>query len=272
MNNEWIKINSNHAPKQSDTENTKQMECDLAGSVTTVVFAYGGAKETVRRHLPIWKAHTDDLLLVSPSDAPCVIDGVNCLTFSKSQRYGPHSLERQLFGMKAALGYDSDFYVFLEYDAIMLQRPRARPIVQGNLFNQHLFYNNDDRVWQGVCFMHYPWVFPADKLKNFVNTVELSVFPAHQFRDSNDGQYERTYCQDVWMVQKLLTHGFEIHNLSGYDSREIEIGEGFSRHTIDKNNIELALLKARNGAYALHGIKDEETLSQILQASNKKKN
>ena len=105
--------------------------------ITTTVFAHGGAIETAKRHYPIWKNYSDNILIVSPVDDPCILDNADCLTNSKSQHHGCDALKRQLFGLKSALSYDSDYYVFLEYDAIMLQRPQPRPIIQGNLFNEY---------------------------------------------------------------------------------------------------------------------------------------
>lgn len=112
--------------------------------VATIVFAHGDAVETVRRHLPIWRASTDELMIVSPKDNPCVISGVDCLTHAPRQHHGRHALSRQLFGMRAALGYGADQYVFLEYDAFMLRRPEPRDQIQGNLFNSHVFYNREE--------------------------------------------------------------------------------------------------------------------------------
>ena len=105
--------------------------------ITTTVFAHGGAIETAKRHYPIWKNYSDNILIVSPVDDPCILDNADCLTNSKSQHHGCDALKRQLFGLKSALSYDSYYYVFLEYDAIMLQRPQPRPIIQGNLFNEY---------------------------------------------------------------------------------------------------------------------------------------
>jgi len=225
-------------------------------NVTTIIFAHGDAIETVNRHLPIWKAYTDNLLIVSPKDNPCILQGIDCLSVDKRQHHGPHTLARHLFAMKAALGYNSDFYVFLEYDAIMLRRPEPRPIIQGNLFNERVF-NNKQEEWmrQGHCFLHFPWIFPADKLKEFVDRVEL---------DPNDESV-----QDKWLIQKLMDLNMEVHNLLGMTPNSRNgIGEGFSQNSFDSPQIlENAVHHVKSGAYALHGIKTKEALERILEAA-----
>lgn len=230
------------------TENKKDI------SVTTTVFAHGGAIDTVNRHLNIWKKYTDNLLIISPVTDPCIINNVDCLTYEKSQHHGPLTLKRQLFGMKVSLLYESDTYVFLEYDAIILQKPKFRPnIIQGNLFNEWLFYNKDEKaIRNGDCFLHFPWIFPSDQLKTFVKEVDLSVI--------DHPLYDKKYCHDIWLAQKLMFHKYEIHNLLHK--------EGYSSNTIDDKNISDAIEHTKKGAYAFHGIKTKKILDQILIASN----
>ena len=231
-------------------------------NVTTIIFAHGDAIETVNRHLPIWKAYTDNLLIVSPKDNPCILQGIDCLSVDKRQHHGPHTLARHLFAMKAALGYNSDFYVFLEYDAIMLRRPEPRPIIQGNLFNERVF-NNKQEEWmrQGHCFLHFPWIFPADKLKQFVEHVDLSV--------ENNPVYHKNYAHDIWIAQKLMKHNFAVHNLLGLvPSAPNGTGEGYSQNSFNSPELlENVANQVKSGAYALHGIKTKEALERILEAA-----
>ncbi len=225
--------------------------------VATIVFTYGKAEEVVKRHLPIWKAYTDELMIVSPTNDPCIVENIDCLTHSKSQQLGQFSLSRQLFGLIAALGYNANQYVFLEYDAIMLRRPEPRPIIQGNLFNQNIFVERQEEwMRQGHCFLHFPWIFPADKLKYFVDRVEL---------DLNDG-----VSQDIWLIQKIMDLNMEVHNLLGLTPTSPNgTGEGFSQNNIDTpQRIENAVYHVKSGAYALHGIKTKEVLEKILEAAN----
>ena len=226
-------------------------------NVTTIIFAHGDAIETINRHLPVWKSYTDNLLIISPKDNPCILQGIDCLSIDKRQHHGPHTLARHLFAMKAALGYNSDFYVFLEYDALMLKRPEPRPIIQGNLFNERVFFERQEEFMRkGSCFLHFPWIFPADKLKEFVDRVEL---------DPNDG-----VAHDIWLIQKLMDLNMDVHNLLGLTPNSPNgTGEGYSQNSLDTpQRIENAVYQVKSGAYALHGIKTEEALEQILEAAN----
>jgi len=226
--------------------------------VATIVFAHGDALNVVNRHLPIWRASTDELLIVSPKDNPCVIEGTDCLTHSARQHHGPHALRRQLFAMKAALGYEADQYVFIEYDAFMLRRPEPREEIQGNLFNSHVFYNREEKpMREGKCFLHFPWIFPAKKLQEFVSRV---------FLDPEDG-----IAHDVWMAQRLMELNFPIHNLLGLTAATPNgVGEGYSQNSFDTpERISNAVYQVKQGAYALHGIKTREALHSILRASGK---
>jgi len=216
--------------------------------VTTTIFAHGAALETVKRHYPIWKKNSDNILIISPIDDPCTLDNVDYLTHGKKQHSGYDSLKRDLFGMKSALSYDSDYYVFLEYDAVMLQRPQPRPIVQGNLFNDYIFLNRlTEPMSQCICFLHFPWVFPSNVLKFFTESVEVK----------EDG------CPfvDSWIAQKIMDLNLEIHNT--------RYGEAYSQNTIEPKHFNELSMAIQNGAYAIHGIKEQETLDIVMQSFEK---
>ena len=48
---------------------------DEIKKVASIVLAHDEAQNTVMRHLPIWKEHTDYLLFVCPEDSMCDIPG-----------------------------------------------------------------------------------------------------------------------------------------------------------------------------------------------------
>lgn len=235
--------------------------------VTTIVLSHGnepepnqfrrGGLNTTIRHIPIWLENTDNLVIVSPNDNPCVIKGINCVTFETRQHHGQFALRRQLFAMELGLMMykNTDQFVFLEYDALMLKRPQNRPIIQGNLFNERIFLNRqEDWMAKGACFLHYPWIFPFDKLKLFLEKVTLDAdcHTAH----------------DIWIAQKLMKYNFEIHNLLGLvPSAPNGTGEGYSQNSLDtEERISNAVFQVKNGAYAIHGVKTEECLIEILKA------
>lgn len=216
--------------------------------ILAIVFAHGQVLETVNRHLPLWQNCADNILIISPSDDPCIIKEINCLTYGKSERQGTSLIERQLFAMRMSALYNADFYIFLEYDAILLDKPILRPTIQGNLFNENLFINKEyESIEKGLCFMHFPWIWPANLLKEFIlhtnhNKDTDSIYP------------------DGWIVQKLVALDFKIHNLLSV--------EGYSSNTIDTEERALEAINGikNNGFYAIHGVKTDELLQKLLQA------
>ena len=214
----------------------------------SVVFAHGAVINTVKRHLFLWKSHTDIVLIVSPNDDPCIIENIDCFTYGKSEKWGTSLIDRQFFAMKLSILYSADFYIFLEYDAILLDKPKLRQEVQGNLFNEHLFINKKyEDIKNGLCFMHFPWVWPSNLLKEFIAQTVL------------DKNIDSIY-PDGWIVQKLIALDFKIHNLF--------LTEGFSRNSIDNEEAALEAIEGikNKGFYAIHGIKTDELLQRFLQA------
>lgn len=212
------------------------------GKITTTVFTFGGGKNITRRHLPIWREHSDDVLLVFPEDDPCVIADTPLISHEISNKFGLPCLRRQLFGMKAALRYAADYYVFTEYDGFMLKRPESRSEIQANVF-----WDPPGRFHAGY-FTHFPWVFPAALLEEFCAKASLEPF--------EEGFVDR------WLAAQLGKLGMPVFNLQ-------ESGEGYSRNSIESpEEINEMLAKVKNGAYAFHGIKDAKLLSSVLGASS----
>ncbi len=115
---------------------------------------------------------------------------------------------------------------------------------------------------KGDCFLHFPWIFPSDKLKEFVNKVDLSV--------EKNPIYHKNYAHDIWIIQKLMYLNMDVHNLLGLTPNSPNgTGEGYSQNNFNTpEKIENAVYQVKSGSYALHGIKTEEVLKQILEAAN----
>jgi hypothetical protein len=208
--------------------------------IATTIFTFGGGREITKRHLPIWRAHTDDLLLVFPYDDPCVLPDVDMLAHEVSNKYGMPCLRRQLSGMKAALRYNADYYVFIEYDGFMLRLPLHRDAVQANLF-----HHKRQNIGHATCFCpHFPWVFPRDILERFV-------------AEANFEPFERGFV-DRWLAAQMERMGIPFHGFQ-------DSGEGYSRNTIQYAEEKEAVLRCvDSGGYAIHGVKTPELLQSIL--------
>lgn len=207
-------------------------------TVSTIIFSYGGGLEVSKRHLPIWKENTDNLLIISPENSPCILPGTNNILYEKSNQYGMPMLKRQLFGMKKALDFNSDFYIFTEYDGIMLSRPKKGELIQTNTH-----YDNRG-VFLSKHFHHFPWIFPHKVLKEFCGKATFEPF-------------EKGFV-DRWLACQLDKMDFSFINMQ-------KIKEGFSTNTIKKEHENEVCDLVLNGVYAIHGIKNESILNEILK-------
>jgi hypothetical protein len=211
--------------------------------IATIIFTFGGGREITQRHLPIWRAHTDELLLVFPYDDPCVLPDVDLIAHEVSNKYGMPCLRRQFFGMKSALRYKADYYVFIEYDGFLLRRPEPRDSVQANVF----LHKSGEGGYAASFCPHFPWVFPAAHLEKFV-------------AEANFAPFERGFV-DRWLAAQMERIGIPYHGFQ-------QCGEGYSRNTIQYDEERAAVLECvRNGGYAIHGVKTAELLKDILDAA-----
>lgn len=211
--------------------------------ICTTVFSYAGGTDVVKRHLPLWQAHSDFVILVYPEDDPSLVEGVEMVAFGKSNKYGTECLRRQLAGMRYALRHTVGYYVFLEYDAFLLQRPQFRQGIQANVFY------TQEHDFNAPRFYHFPWIFDSASLHRFVSTATLEPF-------------EKGFV-DRWIAAQTIRM-----NIPWFDL--IAAQEGYSRNTIRlSQEIQDAIALARRGAYAFHGVKRLDVLEQILSAYTK---
>jgi hypothetical protein len=158
-----------------------------------------------------------------------------------SNKFGIPCLKRQLFGMKAALSYAADYYVFTEYDGFMLKRPEPRKEIQANVFLEPM------GRYQAEYFPHFPWIFPAAVLKEFCERATLEPF--------EEGFVDR------WVAAQLEILGMPVFNLQAS-------GEGYSRNSIESDKeIRELLARVNSGAHAIHGIKDAHLLKRVLETA-----
>lgn len=214
--------------------------------VVTAVFGYAGGQEIVDRHLPLWRAVSDEVLLVYPEDSRNHAEGVHHLPTGRSCKYGDECLARQLHGMRHSLEFAGDYYVFLEYDAFLLRRPEPRAGLQANAFrNRARGYQG--RFYQGPQYFHFPWIFDAASLCEFARHASLEP-REHGFVDR-------------WLQCQIAPLGIPVHNLQ-------RLREGYSRNTIRGWwQTRCALWLASRGAYAFHGVKSAELLGRIQNAA-----
>lgn len=208
--------------------------------VCTTVFSFAGGQRVVERHLPIWRAQSDEVIVVFPEDSRNELRGVHTLATGRSNKYGEECLKRQLRGMQYSLKVAADYYVFLEYDAFLLRRPAQRQGLQANVFK------NRNPEMEGTHFCHFPWIFDAGSLRTFAEGATFEPF-------------QRGFV-DRWVQCQAVRLGIPIHDLRVRR-------EGFSRNTIRLKKEKLVAIRhARRGAYAFHGVKEGRLLRQIVAA------
>lgn len=214
--------------------------------VCTTVFGHAEGAKIARRHLPIWQAHTDNLLIISPTDSPLTFDGVACRQHGLSGRDGEDAIRRTLFGFQASLEIEADYYVFAKYDSFLISRPRPRVGLQINAQADQAPGDFSSR-W----FFHGPWVIDAATMRTLAEQATLEPF---------EGGYV-----DRWISAQT----FRL-NLPTFDLQFA--GEGFSRTAISSWwECIRAVSLAASGAYAFHGVKSATLLDAILEAARSRR-
>lgn len=232
-------------------------------SVCTTAFSYAGGQEIVDRHLPVWWAVSDAVIVVYPTDSPNTVAAPTVgYATGLSNKYGEECLKRQLAGMRFAReSVEADLYVFVEYDAFLLRRPEARSGVQANVFDLPLsrhredrdcrlagagkygVYDNPDPAYQGNRFFHFPWIMDVATLERFLENADFDPF--------ENGFVDR------WLERQVSAIGLPVHDLS-------RAGEGYSRNTIAGAWAEMeVLIRVLLGTSAVHGVKRADLLERI---------
>lgn len=212
-----------------------------ASTVLITVFCYAGGREIIARHLPVWRRHSDQVLLVFPEDSFAPFPDTLLLAHGPSQKFGRHCLDRQRVGMQTAATFQADLYVFLEYDAVLFERPRLRTGIQANTFPTH------EPDFASDHFFHFPWIFDRESLRRF--TAEATLEP-----------FEKGFV-DRWLAAQADRMGLPWFDLTA-------AGEGFSRNTIQTPEEEAEAERVvQAGGYAIHGIKTAALLERLLRAS-----
>jgi len=208
--------------------------------VCTTAFSFGGGQQITRRHLPLWKRFSSEVMVVSPVDSPCILPDAKLLVHEVSNKFGMPCLRRQLRGMKEALSFAADLYVFTEYDGFMIKSPEWRSGLQANAFP------DNSGNYASACFFHFPWIFDRETLERFVACATFEPF-------------EKGFV-DRWLAAQVDLMNVPVHDLQAS-------GEGFSRNTIEAQDEERLLQAVRAGAYAIHGVKSASLLKRVLDVA-----
>lgn len=214
------------------------------GGATGIVLAHGGVADTVRRHLPDWLAHFDDLVFVTPEN--------DMLSFSMIGRdfmvhgrglschNGHDACERMRFACGLAAG--AERAVVFEYDTLFFREIPLCPesVAMGSCLFTHDFkgFNKD---FKSGWWLHSPWL--ADP-SGWLGLSKIGV------------GLEPTY-PDRWHAAACDAAGLKPHALS----------KGYSQNSIiEAAHVAEAVSAVLNGAAAIHGVKCQEVLNKIKAA------
>lgn len=118
-----------------------------------VVHAYAGDAALVEAFLPQYRHHDCDVLVLSPEDAPVVIEGVECRSAGKRGYYGQDSLDRQREHLRILLEYPHRWFLLNDSDSMCLS-----PQIPAYL------YESGDVVWSNEVREYRPHASPYPKI------------------------------------------------------------------------------------------------------------
>lgn len=126
---------------------------DRKAQTLVVVHCYAGDRELVEAFLPQYRHHGCDLLLLSPKDAPVMIEGIECRSAGKRGYYGQDSLDRQREHLQILLEYPHQWFLLNDSDSMCLS-----PDIPGYL------YESGDTVWSNEVREYRPHRSPYPKI------------------------------------------------------------------------------------------------------------
>jgi len=131
-----------------------------------VIIAYGGGQKTFDRLWRHWAPLPADLMVVSPEDAPVVLNSEQIprvcrhVMVGRSGHHGAVAGNRlkKLFDVLAAVR-SYDFYILGEYDSCLLGGEIPRPILEAPRGLWAYVAGWTDPPFQSPWFVHPPWMF-----------------------------------------------------------------------------------------------------------------
>lgn len=211
-----------------------------------VVLAHGKAKETVLRHLPIWKSITEDVMITSPMDDRLAIPGEDCRFFGKSARYDRETNIRTLWAMQQGALANPKHLIFCEYDALLWRWPEVKA---GQWDVMASKFTSADPKFKGSFYLHSPIIFGRS---GYLRTIEaMKNLPL----DAEYGFGDRYF--------GLAVETAKVNVLDGH-----ALGLSYSQNEIAGVFVDQCADAVANGACFTHGVKEHFVLTRILTRAN----
>lgn len=208
-----------------------------------LIQAHHGVEETVKRHLPFWRAVSRRVVFVTRVDAKLELE-VEQIAIGTGGHHGQELAER-IVGMFDWASKESwTTFGLFEYDAISLSM--LAPPLEGMAA---LRYRQDrPDYWVGKFFLHYPHVYSRKAFDK--------IHP--QLKEILSQKVIDTRYSDRFIGLAAERAGVPIMDL-----RAEKIG--FSRDTITELDRSELIKAVRKGASFFHGIKDADTLKALIK-------
>jgi hypothetical protein len=210
------------------------MEMKVCG----LYLARNSEKIILHQNLNLCAKFFDEVIILSPKDQLVDISGYKCVEVGESCHSGWLAIERLMAGIRYASSLDYDLFVFLEYDALLLDRPKFFEGFQTNIFKE-----GDVEKWGVDYYCHYPWIFSKVALVRLAETMTIEPM--------------REGFSDRWIACQVEKLSIPTKNLFASH-------EGYSQNTIYSVHHESFKEYLEKGAYAIHGIKSDDEV-QILK-------
>lgn len=205
------------------------------------ILSHGKADATLSRHWLYYVTTGCDLLVSSPVDDRSNVGiGFAC---GYSEHHGRNTVMRYYETFRHVSKLDYDYFIFIEYDCILLGPPKFTP--KPGTISTHTFYDNTPKGFRGHHFFHCPWYFDAATLEKFLEEGAKLIAR---------NEFELGF-PDRWI---------------GYVCEQGGIGFNHIRNSYSQNTIDMPYMiqEAReavaNGAWAIHGIKTKEQLEGVM--------
>jgi hypothetical protein len=217
--------------------------------ILVVVMAHSDARGAVERHKKYWEACGRVVYLV-PTDAELPSIEAEQWRARPRAHVGPDAILRVVDGLERASKEPHPYILFCEYDAVVLDPPKFRPI-NGEVMAPAFGDTREERGFEGTLYCHPPLFLNrktaavlVDELKKYGPGVERGFWDRAVGLAIERSQ-GRLRCTDLWAR-----------------------GACFACNPIDERNLETACEAVRTGATFIHGVKTEFTLN-ALEASLK---
>ena len=203
-----------------------------------VVMAHAAAQSTFNRHLRFWESHGQDIVVFSPQDA-VVRTKHPVIAWGTASHHDAMANERFFRMLEIISRMNYDRFCINEYDSLCFS-PEIPYTEDGYLWANS--WKNEDPSFSGEWYFHPPLIMCNRVLKRIVQACKDVPF------SSEKGFWDRY----LGIVVQKYGIGFGTYN-----------EQGFSRNTIEIQDLPAAMNARRNGAVLFHGIKDASTLAGL---------